>query len=59
MAPRGNINPRTIMAPMAAFTMACLLFTYTRSSIRSAREQAKSARNQGYGPRNPPKEDHE
>jgi hypothetical protein len=55
--------------------MACLLFTYTRSSIRTAREQAvslnifamplpyvvltaqRSARNQGYGPRTPPKED--
>ncbi|RNJ58215.1 hypothetical protein D7B24_005172 [Verticillium nonalfalfae] len=40
MAPRGNLNPRTVVAPLAAFTMACLLFTYTRSSIRTAREQA-------------------
>ncbi|KAM0809110.1 putative Secreted protein [Seiridium cardinale] len=27
MAQRGNLTPRTVMAPMAAFTMACLLFT--------------------------------
>ncbi|CRK30890.1 hypothetical protein BN1708_005320 [Verticillium longisporum] len=43
MAPRGNLNPRTVVAPLAAFTMACLLFTYTRSSIRTAREQANLA----------------
>ncbi|KAI0878062.1 hypothetical protein GGS24DRAFT_497131 [Hypoxylon argillaceum] len=26
MAPRGSITPRTIMAPAAAFCMACVLF---------------------------------
>ncbi|AEO57068.1 hypothetical protein MYCTH_2302818, partial [Thermothelomyces thermophilus ATCC 42464] len=40
----GNINPRTIMAPVAAFTMAGVLFLYTRSSIRAARSNAKSRR---------------
>ncbi|KAF8242226.1 hypothetical protein K440DRAFT_617755 [Wilcoxina mikolae CBS 423.85] len=35
MAP--SINGRTIMAPAAAATMALLLFTYTRSSIKEAR----------------------
>ncbi|KAK3681447.1 hypothetical protein B0T22DRAFT_307917, partial [Podospora appendiculata] len=38
---RGNINPRTIVAPMAAFTMACVLFAYTRSSIQAAKVNAK------------------
>ncbi|SCV28915.1 uncharacterized protein FFB14_02133 [Fusarium fujikuroi] len=28
------------MAPGAAFTMACVLLVYTRSSIHSARDQA-------------------
>ncbi|KAH0435856.1 hypothetical protein CcaCcLH18_04638 [Colletotrichum camelliae] len=37
---KGNLTPKTITAPLAAFTMACLLFAYTRSSIRSARDQA-------------------
>ncbi|KAL1842150.1 hypothetical protein VTJ49DRAFT_5923 [Mycothermus thermophilus] len=44
-----KINPRTIMAPAAAFTMACILFTdagwgdrYTRSSIRAARVNAQA-----------------
>ncbi|KAF6844067.1 hypothetical protein CMUS01_01480 [Colletotrichum musicola] len=39
---KGNLTPKTITAPLAAFTMACLLFAYTRSSIRSARDQAVS-----------------
>ncbi|KAM6528692.1 hypothetical protein FALCPG4_009656 [Fusarium falciforme] len=38
------INPRKLMAPAAAFTMACVLFVYTRSSIHSAREQARHTR---------------
>ncbi|KAI1107109.1 hypothetical protein F4804DRAFT_298590 [Jackrogersella minutella] len=42
MAPRGNITPRTIMAPAAAFTMACLLFTYTRITMKEAKRNAKS-----------------
>ncbi|KXH48957.1 hypothetical protein CNYM01_05294 [Colletotrichum nymphaeae SA-01] len=37
---KGNLTPKTITAPLAAFTMACILFAYTRSSIRSARDQA-------------------
>ncbi|KAI1331890.1 hypothetical protein F5Y16DRAFT_359517 [Xylariaceae sp. FL0255] len=43
MAPRGSITPRTIMAPAAAFTMACVLFAYTRSSINEARRSAVSS----------------
>ncbi|KAI1402042.1 hypothetical protein F4819DRAFT_299946 [Hypoxylon fuscum] len=46
MAPRGNITPRTIMAPAAAFTMACLLFTYTRTSMREAKRNAQHERDQ-------------
>ncbi|KAK1719315.1 uncharacterized protein BDZ83DRAFT_463381 [Colletotrichum acutatum] len=41
---KGNLTPKTITAPLAAFTMACILFAYTRSSIRSARDQATSSR---------------
>ncbi|KAH9900125.1 hypothetical protein F4778DRAFT_740189 [Xylariomycetidae sp. FL2044] len=44
MAPKSSITPRTIMAPAAAFTMACLLFTYTRSSIKEARRNAQHER---------------
>ncbi|KAI1270342.1 hypothetical protein F5Y18DRAFT_368006 [Xylariaceae sp. FL1019] len=44
MAPRGSLTPRTIMAPAAAFTMACLLFAYTRSSISEARRSAHQDR---------------
>ncbi|KAH9228158.1 hypothetical protein K456DRAFT_1741821 [Colletotrichum gloeosporioides 23] len=44
---KGNLTPKTITAPLAAFTMACLLFAYTRSSIRSARDQARYG--QGHG----------
>ncbi|KAI1662637.1 hypothetical protein F4813DRAFT_5060 [Daldinia decipiens] len=46
MASRGNITPRTIMAPAAAFTMACVLFAYTRSSIKEARRNAQHERDQ-------------
>ncbi|KAI4867314.1 hypothetical protein F4820DRAFT_413817 [Hypoxylon rubiginosum] len=46
MAPRGNITPRTIMAPAAAFTMACILFTYTRTSMREAKRNAQHEREQ-------------
>ncbi|KAK3358900.1 hypothetical protein B0T25DRAFT_531427 [Lasiosphaeria hispida] len=38
---KGNINPRTVVAPLAAFTMACVLFAYTRSSIQAAKLNAK------------------
>ncbi|ROV94540.1 hypothetical protein VMCG_08199 [Cytospora schulzeri] len=34
---RGNLNPRTLMAPLAAFTMATMLFVWTRSSIQAAK----------------------
>ncbi|KAK4224733.1 hypothetical protein QBC38DRAFT_501998 [Podospora fimiseda] len=36
-----KFNGRTVMAPMAAFTMACVLFVYTRSSIQTAKVNAK------------------
>ncbi|KXJ90793.1 hypothetical protein Micbo1qcDRAFT_204856 [Microdochium bolleyi] len=32
------------MAPAAAFTMACVLFAYTRSSIKEARRSARATR---------------
>ena len=35
------INSRTIVAPIAAFSMACLLFVYTRTSIQAAKRNAK------------------
>ncbi|KAF2704825.1 hypothetical protein K504DRAFT_112917 [Pleomassaria siparia CBS 279.74] len=41
---KGIINGRTIMAPLAALTMACLLFVYTRTSIRAAKMNAKKHR---------------
>lgn len=43
--PRRRINPRSLAAPAAAFTMACILFVYTRSSIRAARSNAQQRRN--------------
>ena len=39
-----RINSRTIVAPAAAFTMACILFVYTRVSIRAAKENAQRHR---------------
>ncbi|KAG6359351.1 hypothetical protein INS49_012872 [Diaporthe citri] len=52
MAPqRGSINPRNLMAPLAAFTMACVLFVWTRSSIQAAKvnraNKAREYRNDG------------
>ncbi|KAF2662216.1 hypothetical protein K491DRAFT_753338 [Lophiostoma macrostomum CBS 122681] len=41
---RGIINGRTIMAPLAAFTMAGLLFVYSRTSIRAAKLNAQKHR---------------
>ncbi|KAF2801114.1 hypothetical protein K505DRAFT_262355 [Melanomma pulvis-pyrius CBS 109.77] len=41
---RGIINGRTIMAPLAALTMASLLFVYTRTSIRAAKMNAQKHR---------------
>ncbi|TKA51028.1 hypothetical protein B0A55_12076 [Friedmanniomyces simplex] len=39
-----TINSRTIVAPAAAFTMACLLFVYTRTSISAAKANAQRHR---------------
>ncbi|MCJ1232240.1 hypothetical protein MMC14_000189 [Varicellaria rhodocarpa] len=36
-----NVNSRTIVAPVAAFTMAALLFVYTRTSIKAAKRNAQ------------------
>ncbi|KAK3392192.1 hypothetical protein B0T20DRAFT_423355, partial [Sordaria brevicollis] len=41
-----NINPKTVMAPLAAFTMAWVLFAYTRHSIQAAKVNAKMTREQ-------------
>ncbi|ORY09355.1 hypothetical protein BCR34DRAFT_568501 [Clohesyomyces aquaticus] len=41
---RGIINGRTIMAPLAALTMAGILFVYARTSIRAAKMNAKKHR---------------
>jgi len=41
---RYRINGRTIVAPAAAFTMACLLFFYSRTSIQAARLNAQKHR---------------
>lgn len=38
------INNRTIVAPAAAFTMALILFVYTRTSIRAAKANAQRHR---------------
>lgn len=37
------------MAPAAAFTMACILFVYTRTSIRAAKENARRYREKDTG----------
>ncbi|KAK1999270.1 hypothetical protein LX36DRAFT_669622 [Colletotrichum falcatum] len=50
---KGNLTPKTITAPLAAFTMACILFAYTRSSIRTARDQARYGSGSS-SPRPPP-----
>ncbi|KAI1418681.1 hypothetical protein F5Y13DRAFT_184320 [Hypoxylon sp. FL1857] len=34
------------MAPAAAFTMACVLFVYTRSSMKEAKRNAQYGREQ-------------
>lgn len=39
-----TINARTIVGPIVAFTMASLLFVYTRSSIRAAKRNAERHR---------------
>ncbi|KAH7025904.1 uncharacterized protein B0I36DRAFT_433481 [Microdochium trichocladiopsis] len=50
MFSKGNLTPKTVMAPAAAFTMACVLFAYTRSSIKEARRSARSTRETQSGP---------
>lgn len=42
-------NSRTIIAPAAAFTMACILFVYTRTSIRAAKANAQRHRDADSG----------
>lgn len=47
MAPKPrnfNLNARTVTAPLAAFTMASLLFVYTRTSIQAAKRNAQQHR---------------
>ena len=44
MARNLHINSNTIVAPIAAFTMAALLYVYTRSSIRAAKRNAERTR---------------
>lgn len=44
-----RVNSRTLLAPAAAFTMALLLFVYTRTSIRAAKENAQRHRNADSG----------
>ncbi|KAF2847951.1 hypothetical protein T440DRAFT_470542 [Plenodomus tracheiphilus IPT5] len=41
---KGIINGRTIMAPLAALTMAGILFVYARTSIRAAKLNAQKHR---------------
>lgn len=44
MARNFNINSRTIVGPIAAFTMAGLLFVYSRTSIKAAKRNAERHR---------------
>ena len=39
-----KINSRTLTAPLVAFTMAGLLYVYSRSSIRAAKRNAERHR---------------
>ncbi|KAI0470693.1 hypothetical protein GGR56DRAFT_660093 [Xylariaceae sp. FL0804] len=43
---RMGITPLTVMAPAAAFTMACVMFAYTRSSIKESRRNDQQGRQQ-------------
>ena len=36
-----GLTSRTIVAPLAAFTMACLLYVYSRSAIKAAKRNAQ------------------
>ncbi|KAF2759725.1 hypothetical protein EJ05DRAFT_484642 [Pseudovirgaria hyperparasitica] len=42
--PRRTVNARTLTAPIVAFTMAGVLFVYTRSSIKAAKINAAKHR---------------
>jgi len=44
MPPKYNLNGRKLTAPLAAATMAVLLFVYTRTSIRAAKQNAQKHR---------------
>lgn len=44
MARNFNINSRTVVGPIAAFTMAGLLFVYSRTSIKAAKRNAERHR---------------
>jgi len=44
MPPKFNINAKTIVAPLAAFTMATILFVYSRTSIQAAKRNAQRHR---------------
>ena len=47
--PRRPFNARTAIAPAAAFTMACILFVYSTTSIRAAKENARRYRQRDTG----------
>lgn len=44
MAKNFNINSRTLVGPIVAFTMAGLLFVYSRTSIKAAKRNAERHR---------------
>ena len=44
-----RFNSRQLVAPAAAFTMACLLFVYTQTSIRAAKANAQRHRDADSG----------
>jgi hypothetical protein len=47
--PRRPFNARTAVAPAAAFTMACILFVYSTTSIRAAKDNARRYRERDTG----------
>lgn len=50
--PRRRLSPlhsRQLLAPMAAFTMACILFVYARTSIKVAKSNAQRHRDRDSG----------
>ena len=44
MAKNFNVNSKTVVGPIAAFTMAGLLFVYSRTSIKAAKRNAERHR---------------